>query len=91
MAELLATLATPLFVERVSVHDPRHIVRAKKAIQTAFEYQVKGACFSLVEVLSTCPTNWGKTPEESTRWLDENMIPFYPLKRFRTPDVEGVL
>ncbi|HOD65284.1 MAG TPA: thiamine pyrophosphate-dependent enzyme [candidate division Zixibacteria bacterium] len=86
VSELLATLATPLYLERVAVHTPRHILTAKKAIRRAFEYQVKGECFSLVEVLSTCPTNWGKTPEEAERWLQDNMVPYYPLRRFRTPE-----
>jgi 2-oxoglutarate ferredoxin oxidoreductase subunit beta len=91
MAELLATLATPLYIERVAVHTPRLIVRAKKAIRNAFECQQRGLGFSLVEVLSTCPTNWGKTPEEATRWVEENMVPFYPLRRFRTPEIPEVL
>lgn len=89
IAELLSTLVTPMYIERVAVHTPQHIIKAKKAIFTAFKHQVEGNCFSLVEVLSTCPTNWGKTPDESTKWLDENMVPYYPLKRFRTPDGRG--
>jgi len=79
VAELLSTLATPGYIERVSVHSPRHIILAKKAIRKAFQYQLEGKCFSLVEVLSTCPTNWGQTPDEATDWLAKNMIPFYPL------------
>ncbi len=86
MSELLSTLVTPSYIERVSVHNPQHIIRAKKAIRRAFEYQVAGTCYSLVEVLSTCPTNWGKTPDESTDWLEKNMIPYYPLKLFKTPE-----
>ncbi len=89
VSELLSTLATPLYIERVAVHTPRHVIRAKQAIRRAFEYQVKGLCFSLVEVLSTCPTNWGKTPDDSIHWLEDNMVPFYPLKRFRTPETAG--
>lgn len=86
VAELLSTLMTPGFIARVSVHDPAHIIKAKKAIKRAFEYQVKGTCFSLVEVLSTCPTNWGLTPNESTNWLAQNMIPVFPLGEFKTPE-----
>jgi 2-oxoglutarate ferredoxin oxidoreductase subunit beta len=86
MVELLSTLATPAYLARVSVHSPRHIVRAKQAIKKAFSYQLEGRCFTLVEVLSTCPTNWGKTPAESTRWLEENLIPYYPLGTFKEPD-----
>jgi 2-oxoglutarate ferredoxin oxidoreductase subunit beta len=85
MCELLSTLATPAYLERVSVHHPLHIIKAKQAIRRAFMYQTEGRCFSLVEVLSTCPTNWGKTPEESTEWLKDNMIPYYPLRVFKEP------
>ena len=79
MSEMLATLEGVAYIERVSVHDIRHINQAKKAIKKAFEYQIAGKGFSLVEVLSTCPTNWGMTPIESFEWLKENMIPYYPL------------
>jgi len=59
--------------------DPANIRKAKKAIRTAFEAQVHGLGFSMVELLSTCPTNWGITPVESLKWLEEHMIPVYPL------------
>ncbi len=58
----------------------------RRAIRTAFQYQVDGRCFSLVEVLSTCPTNWGLTPSESTEWVETNMSPYYPLGVFKTPE-----
>ncbi len=86
VAELLPTLMTPGFIARVSVHDATHIVKAKRAIKRAFQYQVEGKCFSLVEVLSTCPTNWGLTPVEATQWLAANMIPIFPLGEFKTPE-----
>jgi 2-oxoglutarate ferredoxin oxidoreductase subunit beta len=79
VSEMLATLEGVAYIERVSVHDIKHIVRAKKAIRKAFEYQLEGRGFTLVEVLSTCPTNWGMTPAESLKWLQDNMIPYYPL------------
>jgi 2-oxoglutarate ferredoxin oxidoreductase subunit beta len=79
VAELLATLKTPAYIERVAVHTPLHIIQAKRALKKAFTYQVENRCFSLVEVLSTCPTNWGKSPQESTQWLEEVMVPYYPL------------
>jgi 2-oxoglutarate ferredoxin oxidoreductase subunit beta len=79
VSEMLATLEGATYIERVSVHDIKHIVRAKKAIRKAFEYQLEGRGFTLVEVLSTCPTNWGMTPAESLKWLQDNMIPYYPL------------
>ena len=79
MSEMLSALEGPAYIERVSVHDVKHVVAAKKAIKRAFKNQVEGKGFSLIEVLSTCPTNWGKTPQEALKWLEENMIPTYPL------------
>jgi 2-oxoglutarate ferredoxin oxidoreductase subunit beta len=86
VAELICTLRTPMFVARGSVHRPLHAVGTKALLRQAFDYQVKGTCFSLVEVLSTCPTNWGIPPAESLDWLEKNMMPYYPLGVFRTPD-----
>lgn len=86
VAELLATLRTPAYIARVSVHEPRHIAKAKQAIKRAFEYQLEGRCFSLVECLSTCPTNWGKSPVESNAWLAREMIPYFPLGEFKRPE-----
>ncbi|MFQ5499048.1 MAG: thiamine pyrophosphate-dependent enzyme [Candidatus Zixiibacteriota bacterium] len=88
MAEMLATLATPAYIERVSVHSPMMILRAKKSIRKAFEYQVSGKCFSLIEVLSTCPTNWGQTPTDANTWVEENMVPFFPLGCFKDSGAE---
>ena len=79
MCEMLSELNGPAYIERVSVHDVPHVIAAKKAIRKAFEAQIAGKGFSMVEVLSTCPTNWGLTPEEALRWLKENMIPQFPL------------
>ncbi|NLI61517.1 MAG: 2-oxoglutarate oxidoreductase [Clostridiales bacterium] len=79
VSEMLATLEGVAYIERVSVHDIKNINRAKKAIKKAFEIQLEGKGFALVEVLSTCPTNWGMTPIEALRWLETNMIPYYPL------------
>ncbi len=87
MAEMLATIDGAQFVERVSVHNPANIRKAKKAIKRAFECQIQGKGFAIVEVLSTCPTNWGKTPVNALQWLEENMIPYYPLGNLR--DFEG--
>jgi len=86
MVELLSSLSTPMYLERVTVNSPQHIIKAKRAIKKAFQYQLEGRCFSLVEVLSTCPTNWGLIPSEATKWLNDNMIPNYPLGCFKTPD-----
>jgi len=79
VSEMLATLDGPAYIERVSVHDVKHVIAAKKAILKAFKNQVEGKGFSMVEVLSTCSTNWGMTPTEALKWLEENMIPQYPL------------
>ncbi|HZK34711.1 MAG TPA: thiamine pyrophosphate-dependent enzyme [Bacillota bacterium] len=79
ISEMLATLDGVVYIERVSVHDIRHILRAKRAIKKAFELQIAGKGFALVEVLSNCPTNWGMTPIESLEWLKDNMMPYYPL------------
>jgi 2-oxoglutarate ferredoxin oxidoreductase subunit beta len=75
-------------VQRVAVDTPANVRKAKKAIRTAFETQIAHKGFSLVEVLSTCPTNWGLNPVESLTWLRENMMPYYPLGVFRSPDEE---
>lgn len=79
MAEMLATIDGAVYIARVSVHSPQEVAKAKKAIKTAFELQIAGAGFTLVEVLSTCPTNWGLTPVASLQWLVDKMIPVYPL------------
>lgn len=86
VSEMLATIDGAKFVERVSVHNAASIRKAKKAIKKAFEVQLRGEGFGIVEVLSTCPTNWGTTPVEGLKWLEENMIPYYPLGNFRTPE-----
>ena len=83
VSEMLATLDGPALIQRVSVHDVKHVMVAKKAIKQAFENQINGKGFSMIEVLSTCPTNWGMTPKESIAWLKENMIAQYPLGVFK--------
>ncbi len=79
VSEMLATLDGPAYIARVSTHDVKHILEAKKAIKKAFEMQAQGKGFTMVEVLSTCPTNWGMTPKEALKWLESSMIPRYPL------------
>jgi len=86
VAEMLSTLRTPSYISRVAVHTPKHIIRAKQAIKKAFRYQAEGRCFSLVECLSICPTNWGMTTEQSADWLEKNMMPYYRLGEHKTPD-----
>jgi 2-oxoglutarate ferredoxin oxidoreductase subunit beta len=82
-AELLATLDGSGYVVRRSLHDPKNIRMAKKALRMAFETQIRGLGFSMVELLSTCPTNWGIKPQESLRWLEEKMIPVFPIADFK--------
>ena len=86
VSEMLATLDGPAYIERVSLHDVKHVMAAKKAVKKAFEYQLAGKGFTLIEALSTCPTNWGLTPLEAAKWLETNMIPQYPLGVFRDID-----
>jgi len=86
VAELLATLKTPGYVARVSVHDPKFTIEAKKVLKKAFKFQKEGRCFSLVEFLSICPTNWGLTPSEASAWLEKNMIPYFPLGEMKLPE-----
>lgn len=79
MSEMLGTLDGAAYVARVAVNNIPNLNKAKKAIKTAFELQMQNAGFTFVEVLSACPTNWGKTPLEAVKWLEDNMIPVYPL------------
>lgn len=83
MSELLSTIDGAKFIERVSVDSPANARKARKAIKRAFECQIKGLGFSMVEVLSTCPTNWGKTPEEALERIRTDMIPYYPLGNYK--------
>ena len=83
ICELLATLNSPAYIERVALTKPAYIIKAKKAIKKAFQFQIDGKGFSLIEVLSTCPTNWGLSPKEANEWLVKNMIPYYPLGEFK--------
>ena len=83
VAEMLSTLDGAGYVVRRSLHDPKNIRMAKKAIRMAFEAQARELGFSMVELLSTCPTNWGLTPLESLRWVEERMLPVYPVQDFK--------
>ena len=79
VCEMLSTLDGPEYLERVTVNSVKAVKNAKKAIKKAFQNQVDGKGFSLVEVVSTCPTNWGMTPKKALEWIDEKMLPYYPL------------
>ncbi len=86
VSEMLSTLDGPAYIERVTVDTVPHIKQAKAAIKKAFQTQIDGKGFSLVEVVSTCPTNWGMSPQESFDWMRENMLPHYPLGVYK--DIE---
>lgn len=90
VAEMISTLTGACYVERVSVDTVPNILKAKKAIKKAFQNQLEGKGFSMIEVLSICPTNWGLTPSEAMQWLKDNMIPYYPLgvKKDTTKEVK---
>lgn len=89
IAELLANLPGTVYSVRRSLHDSRHVIQARKAIKTAFEAQLKGLGFSIVELLSSCPTNWGMTPSQALSWIQDEMIPVYPLGDFKVaPELE---
>ena len=89
VSEMLATIDGAKFVERVTVTSPGQVRKAKKAIETCFQVQEDKLGFGMVEVLSTCPTNWGFGPKEAMKWLEDNMIPYYPLGNFRNPYKEA--
>lgn len=88
ICEMLSTLEGSSYLERVSVDDVKNIRNAKKAIKKAFEYQIEGKGFNLVEVLSTCPTNWGLSPVEALEWLRNNLMQHYPLGVFKDKGAE---
>ena len=79
ISEMLSQLEGPEYIERVAVNNVKNVRAAKKAIKKAFQNQIDGKGFSLIEVISSCPTNWGMSPEKALGWLEENMIPYYPL------------
>jgi len=86
MAELLAGLPGTVYSVRRSLHDARHVIQAKKAIKIAFEAQLAGLGFSMVELLSSCPTNWGMTPKEAVDWIKDEMVNVYPLGDYKVAE-----
>lgn len=91
ISEMLATLEGPAYIARTAVHNPAAIRRTAAAIRRAFACQVAGLGFAMVEVLSPCPTNWGISPKDALRWLEERMIPYYPLGDIKVaPGVESL-
>ena len=88
VCELLSNVDGATYLERVAVNNVKNVKNAKKAIKKAFQNQLEGKGFSLIEVLSTCPTNWGLKPDKALEWLEENMIPYYPLGVYKDKTAE---
>ncbi len=88
VSEMIATLQGAVYVERVAVNNIKNIRAAKKAIKKAFLIQKMGLGFTMIEILSTCPTNWGKSPVGALGWLEENLVPQFPLGVFKGADLE---
>jgi len=90
MSEILSQMDGAAYIVRRSLHDPANIRKAKKAIRTAFEVQQKGLGFAMVELLSSCPTNWKMTPKDALTWVEEHMVPTYPLGDYKIhPALKG--
>ncbi len=85
MAELLATLEGAAYIARVSVSSPKNIIQAKKAIKRAFETQIRKLGYSIVEILSPCPVDWQMAPIDASKWVEEKMVPYYPLGELKVP------
>jgi len=86
VCEMLSQIDGAYYLERVAVNNVKNVKKAKAAIKKAFRNQIDGKGFSLVEVISTCPTNWGKSPVDALAWVDEKMIPYYPLGVYKDKD-----
>jgi 2-oxoglutarate ferredoxin oxidoreductase subunit beta len=91
MTELIAQIEGSAYVVRRSLHNVKEIRKAKKALRTAFEAQINGLGFTLVELLSACPTNWRMAPADALQWIEDNMVPFYPLGDYRVSDAVKAL
>lgn len=89
VCELLSSLDGVALAQRVTVDNVKHVREAKKAIKKAFQYQIEGRGYSIVEVVSTCPTNWGLSPADSLQWLRDNMLPYYQLGVYKDVGEEG--
>lgn len=89
VSELLNALDGPAYIERVCVDTPKNVRKAKKAIKKAFRNQIDGVGYSFIEVVSTCPTNWGMTPQDAFEWMRVNMLPYYPLGVVRDVTADG--
>ena len=88
VCEMLATLEGPEYITRVAANNVKNVKHAKKAIKKAFQNQMEGKGFSLVEVVSACPTNWGMTPKKALEWVESDMLPYYPLGVYKDRSAE---
>ncbi|MDD6733826.1 MAG: thiamine pyrophosphate-dependent enzyme [Lachnospiraceae bacterium] len=89
VCELLSTLSGTALAQRVTVDNVAHVREAKKAIKKGFENQINKRGYSIIEVVSTCPTNWGLSPDEAIKWLQDNMLPYYPLGVYKDVTAKG--
>jgi len=89
VCELLSSLVAPYFIERVSLLSPQDIMKAKKVVKKALQFNKEERGFTFVEFVSTCPTNWGLAPIDAMKWAKENMLPFFPLGNYRDKSIEG--
>jgi len=89
VCELLSTLSGTALAQRVTVDSVAHVREAKKAIKKGFENQINKRGYSIIEVVSTCPTNWGLSPKEAVQWLRDNVLPYYPLGVYKDVTAEG--
>ncbi|MCF7923595.1 MAG: hypothetical protein K9L64_00650 [Candidatus Izimaplasma sp.] len=87
ISEMFSTIEGVAYLERVSVHNPKNVIKAKKAIKKAFQYQKENRGFTMIEVLSSCPVNWGMKPVDALKWVESDMIPVYPLGVFKDKGV----
>ena len=85
---MLSEVPGSYYIERCAVNNNANILKTKRAIKKAMQYQLEGKGFCMIEVLSTCPTNWGLNPVEAMKWLEENMIPYYPLGVYKDKGAE---
>jgi 2-oxoglutarate ferredoxin oxidoreductase subunit beta len=91
MSEILAQVDGSAYITRQSLHDVKHIRKAKKAILTALKAQINGLGFSMVELLSSCPTNWGLSAGDALKWVEDEMVPYYPLGEFKVSEAVKAL
>jgi 2-oxoglutarate ferredoxin oxidoreductase subunit beta len=89
VVEMLSTLDGVALAQRVTVDTPKNVRAAKKAIRKAFEYQIEGVGYTIIEVVSTCPTNWGLSPVDALQWMRDNMLPYYPLGVYKDVKAHG--